>query len=292
MSGRLQVLTAAVLFSTAGVVIKATSLTHWQVAGFRSAVAALFLLAVLRTPVRPTPRTVGVGLVIALTFISFIVANKLTTAAHAVFLQAAAPLYLVLLGPWLLQERVARRDLPFLCVVGLGIALLFAGSTPPTATAPQPVLGNIVAVGSGVTWALVLVGMRHVGRERRADAMTATFYGNVLAAVLCAPFAFPVVGAGAVDWAVIGYLGCFQLALAYVLLTNGIGSLTALEASLLLLLEPALNPLWTWLVHRETPGLLGICGGALVLAATTVRAVQPHGAGRGPMSAPPADAEP
>ena len=59
------------------------------------------------------------------------------------------------------------------------------------------------------------------------------------------------------------------------MLTRGIRTLTALEASLLLLLEPALNPLWTMLVHGETPGLLGVIGGGLVLVATTVRALQP-----------------
>ena len=275
MSGRLQVLTAAVLFSTAGVVVKATALTSWQIAGFRSAVAAVFLLLVARFPIRPTRRTLAIGLVIAVTFITFIVANKLTTAAHAVFLQAAAPLYLVLLGPWLLRERVHLRDLPFLAVVGAGIGMLFASSVSPSAIAPNPLLGNLVAVSSGVTWALVLIAMRHVSRDGDRDlAMAATFYGNVIAFLLCAPLAFPV-QASPVDWAVIGYLGCFQLALAYVMLTRGLGRLTALEASLLLLLEPALNPLWTLIVHGETPGLLGSLGGGLVLVATTARALTP-----------------
>lgn len=276
MNGRVQVLIAAVLFSTAGVVVKATALTSWQVAGFRSAVAALFLVLVARMPLRPTWRTAAVGMIIAVTFISFIVANKLTTSAHAVFLQAAAPIYLVLLGPWLLDERVHVRDLPFLGVVIVGLVLLFAGSVTPSATAPNPVLGNIIAAASGVTWALVLIGVRYISRDSGNDgAMTATFYGNVFAFLLCAPLAFPVVGARPVDWAVVGYLGCFQLALAYVLLTRGIGKLPALEASLLLLLEPALNPLWTFLVHGETPGVLGSIGGGLVLVATTARALRP-----------------
>jgi drug/metabolite transporter (DMT)-like permease len=276
MSGRLQVLIAAVLFSTAGVVVKTTALSSWQVAGFRSAVAAVFLLLVARFPLRPTWRTLSVGVIIAVTFITFIVANKLTTSAHAVFLQAAAPLYLVLLGPWLLGERVHARDFPFLGVVAVGLAMLFAGSVTPSATAPNPVLGNIIGAVSGVTWALVLAGVRLVSRSQGLQgAMTATFYGNVFAFLLCAPMAFPVRAAGVVDWAVIAYLGCFQLALAYVLLTRGIGKLPALEASLLLLLEPALNPLWTFLVHGETPGILGSIGGALVLAATTARALRP-----------------
>ncbi|AMY08576.1 carboxylate/amino acid/amine transporter [Luteitalea pratensis] len=281
MSGRLQVLLAAMLFSTAGVVVKATVLTSWQIAGFRSAVAAVFLLLVARFPLRPTWRTLSVGLFIAVTFITFIVANKQTTAAHAVFLQAAAPLYLVLLGPWLLAERVHARDIPFLCVVFVGLGLLFAGTVTPSATAPNPAFGNIIGAVSGVTWALVLAGVRLISRaEGLKGAMAATFYGNVFAFLLCAPVAFPVRAAGPIDWAVIAYLGCFQLALAYVLLTRGIGKLPALEAALLLLLEPALNPLWTFLVHGETPGIVGSIGGGLVLVATTARALRPQGVER------------
>jgi drug/metabolite transporter (DMT)-like permease len=171
---------------------------------------------------------------------------------------------------------VHLRDLPFLGVVLIGLLLLFAGSVTPTATAPNPVLGNIIGTASGVTWALVLVGVRYISRESGLrGAMTATFYGNVFAFLLCLPFAFPVIDSRPVDWAVIGYLGCFQLALAYVLLTRGIGKLPALEAALLLLLEPALNPLWTFLVHGETPGLVGSIGGGLVLMATTARALRP-----------------
>jgi drug/metabolite transporter (DMT)-like permease len=104
--------------------------------------------------------------------------------------------------------------------------------------------------------------------------MTATFYGNVLAALLCLPLAWPVVNPTPLDLGVVVYLGCFQLGLAYVLLTRGIGKLPALEVSLFLLLESALNPVWTWLVHGESPGALGIVGGALILVATTVRALR------------------
>ncbi|HEX6631858.1 MAG TPA: DMT family transporter, partial [Gemmatimonadaceae bacterium] len=79
-------------------------------------------------------------------------------------------------------------------------------------------------------------------------------------------------GAGAVDWAVLGYLGVFQVGLAYLLMTRGIRGVPALEASMILLVEPALNPVWAWLLHGEAPGVLAVAGGVLILAATVVRA--------------------
>jgi drug/metabolite transporter (DMT)-like permease len=41
--------------------------------------------------------------------------------------------------------------------------------------------------------------------------------------------------------------------------------------SLLLLLEPVLNPLWTWLIRGEEPGGWTLAGGAIIIAATAAR---------------------
>ena len=47
----------------------------------------------------------------------------------------------------------------------------------------------------------------------------------------------------------------FQIGLAYCFVARGMARLPALEVSVLLLLEPVLNPVWTWLVHGEVPGV-------------------------------------
>lgn len=276
MAPRTQVLVAALLFSTAGIAIKASTLTHWQIASLRSAVGALVLLAAFRHLRRPTLPILTVSLLIAVTFVSFVAANKMTTAAHAVFLQAAAPVYLVLLSPWLLGERASLRDVPFMVTVFLGVTLLALSTGNATTTATQPVLGNAIAIFSGLTWALSLIGLRWLEQRDTAGqpAVTATVYANLLVAGLCLPLAWPLDQIASADWLVVLYLGAFQLGGAYVLLVRGLRHLTAIETSLLLLLESALNPVWTWLGHGESPGLLGIVGGALVLGATTLRSIR------------------
>lgn len=276
MSARAQVLAAALLFSTAGVVIKATTLTAWQISSLRSAVATLVLLAAFRQVPRLTGPTLLVGALIAATFVTFIAANKLTTAAHAIFIQAAAPVYLVVLSPWLLGERAARRDVPFMATVLAGLTLLALSTTDASATASNPVLGNSLALLSGVTWALSLVGLRWLEQRDTTGmpAVNATIWANVIVALACLPMAWPLDGIGQVDWLIVLYLGAFQLGLAYVLLVHGLRRLTAIETSLLLLLESALNPVWTWMGHGESPGTLGIIGGALILGATTMRSLR------------------
>jgi drug/metabolite transporter (DMT)-like permease len=277
MPPRVQILAAAALFSTGGAVIKATALTNWQVAGLRSGVAALVLLAALPAARRPWTRRIAVvGLAYAFTLISFVSANKLTTAASAIFLQSTSPLYVVFMAPLLLGERVERRDAIFLLVMGLGLVLFFVGTDQPLDSAPNPLAGNIVAASSGFSWALTVMGLRSLGRgsaDEGTSALVAAVVGNVFACVLCLPFAWPLPAVSTRDWLAIAYLGVVQIGLAYVLLTAAIRRLPALEVSMLLLLEPVLNPIWAWQFHGERPNAWSLAGGAAILGATSVKAL-------------------
>ena len=270
---RLLVLSAALLFSTGGAAIKATSLTGWQVACFRSGVAAAVLLLCMPAWRRAwSLRTLAVGVAYATTMVLFVLANKLTTAANTIFLQYTAPIYLLLLAPWLLRESVRRADLLLVGALGVGMALFFVGTDPPHLTAPDPVRGNWLAALTGLSWALTLLGLRWLGRaETAADphaAGASVIVGNLLACAVCLPLALPVLGSGPLDWVTVSYLGAFQIGLAYVCLTRGVGRLRALETSLLLLLEPVLNAVWAWLLHGEAPGAGSLAGCGVILLAT------------------------
>jgi len=275
LGSRLRVLAAAALFSSGGAAIKAVHLTAWQVASFRSGVATLaFLLLLPETRRRPTPRVLGVGAVYAATMILFVQANKLTTAASAIFPQATAPLWVVLLSPWLLGERIRMRDVVYMLVLAAGLACFFIGIDPVSATAPNPFLGNVLASLSGLTWAFTIMGLRALGRnsakgERWGPA--SALWGSIFACLGCLPMALPVGPSTPQDWLIVAYLGLFQIALAYVFLIRGIERISAVEASLLLLLEPVLNPIWAWIVHGEKPGAWSLTGGAILLLATAVK---------------------
>jgi drug/metabolite transporter, DME family len=275
LTSRLEVLAAAVLFSTGGAVIKACSLTSWQVASFRSAVATIVVVLMMPEARRHwSPRSVAVGTAYAATMALYVTANKLTTAANTIFLQYTSPLYILLLEPWLLDEPIRRRDLTFLSVLGVGLVLFFLDPDRGTATAPHPALGNALALLSGVSWALTAIGLRsmvHGAGTDRAAAGSAIVCGNLIAALACGALAFPVEQARATDWLLVTYLGVFQISGAYFFLTRGLRAVSALEATLLLLLEPVLNPVWAWIIQGERPGPWSLGGGAVILVATAVK---------------------
>lgn len=274
-AARLSVLLAALLFSTGGAAIKATSLGPWAVAGLRSGLAFLFLLAALPEARRRwNLGTLALGVSYGATMVLFVAGNKLTTAANTIFLQSTAPLYLLLAGPWLLGEPVRRRDLGFMAALAAGMALFFAGEPPASASAPNPALGNWIALASGVTWAATIGGLRWMEKHgARGEAARALAAGNLLAFLACLPMLHPLPEATRVDWAVVAYLGVFQIGVAYLFFTRGLRGLPALEVSLLVLIEPVLNPLWAWLLQGERPGSWAVAGGATILAATAWRAL-------------------
>ncbi len=271
---RLKLLAAALLFSTGGAAIKAATLDSWQVAGFRSGVAALTIAAIVPVARRGwNARVAMVGLAFAATMIGFVVANKLTTAANSIFLQSTAPFYILLASPWLLRERVRGRDVLLMAVVGVGLLPFLLGTEAASATAPDPLRGNLVAMACGVSWACTVMGVRWLASSSSSGggAHATVVVGNLMACAVCLPLALPVETATMGDWTVIVYLGVFQIGVAYLFLLSAVRHVPALEASIILLAEPALTPLWAWLMHGERPGGWALIGGGVILTATFAR---------------------
>ena len=188
----------------------------------------------------------------------FVAATKLTTAANAIFLQSVAPLYILLSSArWTLGERWTSRDLLHVGALALGLALCFFGAAG----------AQRVGTGSGDRKPPGSAVGRHLGRHAavppppgtysrdESGGLGAVIVGNAMASLVALPVAWPLPAAPlpARGPRVI-YLGVFQIGLAYVFFTQAIRHVSALEASLLLLIEPVLNPIWTWLVHGGDAG--------------------------------------
>ncbi len=272
MSPRLRVVAAAVLFSTGGTAIKLCGFGPWQLAAGRALIAAFAMVVLIPAARRGWSwRSPVVGLAYAGAGLLFILANKLTTAASAIFIQASNPLFILALAPLLVREHVTRRDLEYMAVLAVGMALLLSAPGRSFATAPNPVLGNALAAGCAVTWALTVIAYRWVaqrGPSGHGAVAAAAITGNAIVFLTALPLALPLERGSSRDWLVVAYLGVFQLALAYVFLSRALTQVRALEVALLGLVEPVLSPIWAWLVHGETPGIRAVLGGVVILAAT------------------------
>jgi drug/metabolite transporter (DMT)-like permease len=265
---------AAVCFSTAGAALKACRLDAWEVACFRAAIAGMTVLALVPAARHGlTWRAAVVAIPYTATAILFVLSNKMTTAASTIFLQATSPLYIALLGPLLLHEKTRRREVVYMGVLAAGLVLVFLGVEPPARTSPQPLLGNVLAVACGFTVAVMMMGLRwlaRVGGANEAAAPGAVVLGNLLTFSVTLPFALPIGPARAADWLILGFLGVFQIGAGYALMLSGLRHVPALEATLLMFIEPVLSPVWALVVHGERPGPWVIAGGVVILGATAV----------------------
>jgi drug/metabolite transporter (DMT)-like permease len=272
IQSRLLLLAAAALWSSAGAAMKLCHLNALQITGGRSLVAALFLAVALPEARRLPSRRMLLGVIgYAATVTLFSAANKLTTAANAIFLQSTAPIWILLLGPRLLDDRPSRGEILALPVYGLGLGLFFLDELTPGQLA-----GNLVALAAGLTFALCIIGVRRAQEEAQASLL----WGNLVAAALVLPFWSHGPTPQPMDLALLAYLGVFQLGLAYLCFGRAVVHVPALEASLLVLLEPVLNPIWTFLFAGERPGPWALAGGAIVLGATVWRTLVPALAAR------------
>jgi drug/metabolite transporter (DMT)-like permease len=256
---------AALCWSLGGLLIKAVGWPPLAVAGGRGAIAAIFLLLTNRRLRFHGSRDQLLGaLGYAACTITFCAATKLTTAANAILLQYTAPVWVALFGAWFLGERATRADWLTIAVVLGGMALFFADSLELA-----HVLGNTIAVASGVCFAGMTIALR---RQKDTSATESIILGNIIAFLVGLPWILRAPALPSTGWLALVTLGVVQLGVSYWLYARAIKHVTALEAVLIPVIEPVLNPVWVLLALHERPTPLALAGGVIVLGAVTIRA--------------------
>jgi len=262
--GVLLIASAALLWSTAGVGIKALADPPLKVVFFRSAIAAVVLLLYFRPRLRRlTPGFLAGIACYAACLVSFVTATKWTTAANAIFLQYTGIIWVLLLSPLVVREPLKGRDVAAIAVAFAGMALFFVGKFDPRGRA-----GDAVALLSGLFFAGLVLSLR---RERGVGAEAVVAWGNVVTSAAVLPFVASDLTLTPRSAAVYLFLGVFQLAGAYALFVRGIRHVTATEASLVGMLEPIANPIWVFLFLGEKPEATSLAGGLVVLGAIAWR---------------------
>jgi drug/metabolite transporter (DMT)-like permease len=255
----------AILWSSGGLLLKMISWNPIAIAGMRSAIAAIVLLAFLHRPhMTWSSAQIGAAIAYTVTVILFVSANKLTTAANAILLQYTSPIYVALFGAWFLRERATRLDWVIILVVMGGMVLFFLDDLTIGGF-----WGNVCAISSGVTFACFVLFMR---KQKDDSPVESVLLGNILTALVGFPFMFEAMP-NASGWIGLVLLGVFQLGLSHALYATAIKHVTALEAILIPVIEPILNPLWVLLIVGEAPGPWAFLGGFIILFSVTVRCV-------------------
>lgn len=261
-------ITTAILWSLGGLFIKLIDWNPMAIAGARSGVAAIVMMAYLRRPIKGFGRNKVLGaLAYASLVFLFVSANKLTTSANAILLQFTAPIWVALFSKWFLKEKVRKSDWLTIIIVMLGMILFFVGDINSGNN-----VGNFLAVLSGVAMAAVVISLK---RQDQGSPVEMTLLGNILTFLIALPFFFISRPSLETILALL-FLGVFQLGISYILYAISVKHVSALEAILIPILEPLLNPLWVFLVTKEAPGDYALIGGIIVIVAIVIRSYYQH----------------
>ncbi|MES2765261.1 MAG: EamA family transporter [Bacteroidota bacterium] len=261
----LLLLLCALLWSLGGVLIKSVDWHPLAIAGGRSLVAAIVIFAYLRKPNFTWSRVQILGaLAYAATVCLFVLATKMTTAANAIMLQFTAPVWVAIFGAWFLKERTSVIDWIAIALALSGMTLFFIDEL-----SADNFTGNLVAILSGVAFAWMTLLLR---KQKDASPLESILLGNIATAIIGIPFLLTSDFSLSNSLPILA-LGVLQLALPYIIFSYAIKHVTALEAILIPVVEPILNPVWVMLALGETPGKWAFIGGLIVISSIIFKSI-------------------
>jgi drug/metabolite transporter (DMT)-like permease len=259
-------LCTAILWSTGGFLIKFIEWHPIAIAGGRSIIAALIMWVYVKKPKFTWSNIQIMGAVAyAFTVILFVIANKLTTAANTILLQYTGPIYVALFSYWFLKEKITSIDWITILTVILGMTLFFIEKL-----SPDGILGNFIAILAGIAFAWLALCLR---KQKDGSPLESLILGNILTAIIGLPFIIDSGIPSQQSMIALFVLGIFQLGIPYILYSKAVKYVSALDAVLIPILEPILNPLWVFLLLGESIGMWPMIGGAIIIVAITTRSI-------------------
>ncbi len=250
---------ASVFWSIAGLFIKQITWHPLVIANLRSLVCGVFLLFFVDKKKIYINKNVIVGSIMYV-FVAgmFVMANKYTTSTNAILLQFTAPIWVVVISVLFLRQKPSVKDLLAVAIVLMGMVLFFIGDLQV-----GNIYGNIMAITAGVSLAVMLIVMRS---ETGSSPLLIPVIGNFLLVVVTMPALFFLQPQFTTTNIInILVLGVFQLGMGYLFFSIAVPYVSTLEASLIMVIEPLLNPVWVFIFIGETPTIQAIIGGVIVI---------------------------
>ena len=277
--GIILVLAAAAMFSTSGFLIKAVTADAFTVAFLRASISGVAFIPFikwkrifkeLRGPALKNYLCLAASYI--LLTLCYVNATKMTTSANAIILQCTAPLWLYIYYLISGKKSFILKDFwPRLAIlIGVGIILLDPVNLAGTSVNLTGLIGIGLAILSGIFYA---IEQNYMELSYPMDEISKIGLINLMMGVvmiICCWNKITITGLPATDWMMLTFLGIFQIGIPYAMLFAGVQIVSAFEASVLVMVEPILNPIWVAIFIGEIPtvhtiiGFLCIFGGIMI----------------------------
>jgi drug/metabolite transporter (DMT)-like permease len=261
--GTLYILTSAILFSLAGVLIKKISWSSITINGIRN----LFAFLVMAAYIIKIHHKIVINKVVILGAVcnlfmnlTFVMATKLTSAANAIVLQFTEPIFLILILYFIWKHKPDKKAV-ITCVLVFGGILCFFFDQ----ISYEGVIGNILAIISGLLYAFVFL----IKKMKNADFESSIIISQLTSFIIFIPWYFKETDFAPMNFLLVFIMGVVQMGVAYVFLAKGLETVSPVTASLTSTIEPILNPIFVAIFYGEMINPISMVGAAIVIIAST-----------------------
>lgn len=268
-------LATSILWSVSGAFVKIVQIAPTTFALWRSLAAGIAVAPLIGLSRDPWPPLRGMLLSVLLyaAVVSLLItAMTRGTAASGILLQYTGPAFCALLAWGLKGRRIKSRTWAALVLAMVGVAVMVMGGSHS-----QGWVGPTCGVLSGFSFGALILALENLDRSAggRANPFAIVAINNIGCAILLIPIGLMLNGSvTAQPWKIglVCLCGAVQLGIPYVLFQLGLRRVSAVDASLLILLEPVLNPVWVWLAVGERPDFATLLGGVAIILAMALEA--------------------
>ena len=270
--GPLLVFFGACSLSFGGLIVKSfEGSTLWQILFWRSVffllVVSIYLVVTYKNKVLQSFYNSGIpgffgGFILSIGFCGYVFAMYNTTVANANFIIQTQTIFLAIFGYIFLKGKISVITLVSIILAISGIILMLGNSL-----SSGEMIGNIGAFTMPISFAILILVIR---KYPNVDMVPSQFIAGIFAIVIGYLLSSSI-NVSAHD-IFLGFLaGFFQVGFGFIFITIGARKTPSAMVGIIMLTEAVLGPLWAWLFVDETPPLMVLIGGTVVISAVLLQ---------------------
>jgi len=270
--GPFLVFLGACTLSFGGLIVKSFEGANlWQILFWRSIffsiVVLFFLIITYKKNLFTSIYKVGLpgffgGMVLSCGYAGYVFAMYNTTVANANFIIQTQTIFLAIFGYIFLKEKISKLTLASIFLAFGGIFLMLGSSL----TGGQ-MIGNTAAFVMPISFAVLILTVR---KYPSVDMIPLQLIAGIGAVVIGYLFSSKIIISSHDIF--LGFVaGFFQVGFGFIFITIGAKTTPSALVGIIMLTEAILGPLWAWLFINETPPLVVLVGGTIVLSAVLLQ---------------------
>lgn len=280
MSGNIKVIISMVIWGSIGIFVKNLNLPSVQIAFLRAAIGSIFLFLgkliyeKLKESKHPdaSRKSIAIsiisGIVISFNWLFLFQSYKYTSIAVATLTYYTAPIFVILLSPFVLKEKITISSIISVIIAMVGLVLIINPEALKNTMAGEEVKGIIFALMAAVLYASVVLMNKF---NNKIDSLDKTTIQMISAAIILLPFVSlrDIVSINSsFNWIIILIIASVHTGLAYFLYFSSIQQISAQKVSLLSYIDPISAVIFGMIFFSEKLSLMQVMGGILILLST------------------------